>query len=385
MTMHPETPQSIGGPAEPPGTAPAAVGRYGRRTVLGAGLLAAVGVAGMTAATAPRRARLGEPTGDEDITTALSGHLSGHQRVAIALLDEGSEPRVAGFGATATDEFEIGSLTKVVTGALLAEAISRGDVTLETTVAEVLGAQADGSAIADVGFAELATHSAGLPTAPLSASAGMLASSFLLHDPYRDWDAERLVADALAATPTTRGQHAYSNMSVALEGQLVSRIADVPYPELVTTELLDPLGMGSTSVPVLAGDVPDTARRGNSVTGLPAAAWTMNGYAPAGCIRSTLEDLALFLTATRDGDAPGAESAREVLVEIDEYSGIGINWFHSQLAEDSTAIWHNGMTGGYAAFAGWDPSSGRGLALFSDTARSLDELAVGVLTGEVAL
>lgn len=368
----------------PPADAPA-VGRFDRRTVLGAGLAAAAGTLGVAAVTNPRPGSLGEPTGDQQITSALADSLDGHRRVAIALLDEGAEPRFAGFGAEESDEFEIGSITKVFTGALLAEAISRGDVTLETTVAEVLGEEADDSPIADVTFTELATHSAGLPTVAPSRSARFLADIYLNNDPYGSWDADQLVADALDTAPTTRGQHVYSNLSVGLEGQLLARIAGRPYEELVTAEVIEPLGLGSTHVPITAEDLRGTAQRGHTSTGRTAAAWTMNGYAPAGCIRSTASDIATFVAATRDGTAPGAEAAEEVLLEQDEYTGLSINWIHSQLSNDSTVIWHNGVTGGYAAFAGWDTASKRAVVLLSDTASAVEGIAFEILTGEIAL
>ena len=366
---------------EPPPDVPA-VGRFDRRTVLGAGLAAVAGTLGVAAATNPRPGSLGDPTGDRQITSALADSRSGHRRVAIALLDEGAEPRFAGFGAMESDEFEIGSITKVFTGALLAEAISRGDVTLETTVAEVLGEEADGSPIADVTFAELATHSAGLPTVAPSRSARFVADIYLDNDPYSSSDADQLVADALDTAPTTRGQHVYS---VGLEGQLLARIAGRTYDELVTTEVLEPLGLGSTYAPITAEDLRETARRGHTSTGRTTAAWTLNGYAPAGCMRSTASDLATFLAATRDGTAPGAEAAGEVLLEQDEYTGLAINWIHSRLSNDSTVIWHNGITGGYAAFAGWDTASGRAVVLLSDTASAVEGIAFEILTGEIAL
>ena len=362
-----------------------AAGPFDRRTVLGAGLAAIAGTLGVAAMTNPRPGSLGDPTGDQQITSALAGSLDGHRRVAIALLDEDAEPRFAGFGAEESDEFEIGSITKVFTGALLAEAISRGDVTLETTVAEVLGKEAAGSPIADVTFAELATHSAGLPTVAPSRSGRFLADIYLDNDPYGSFDADQLVADALDTAPTTRGQHVYSNLSVALEGQLLARIAGLPYEELVTTEMITPLGLGSTYAPITAGDLRETARRGHAATGRTTAAWTMNGYAPAGCIRSTASDIATFLTATRDGTAPGAEAAEEILLEEDEHTGLSINWIHSQLSDDSAVIWHNGVTGGYAAFAGWDTASGRALVLLSDTATAVEGIAFEILTGEIAL
>ena len=108
---------------------------FTRRTVLAAGVPAAAALLGMTAATAPRPAFLGDPMGDQQLTDALAPHLRRHRRVAVALLDGERAPRFAGFGADQSTEFEIGSISKTFTGALLAEAVEYGEVTLETTVA----------------------------------------------------------------------------------------------------------------------------------------------------------------------------------------------------------------------------------------------------------
>src|SRR5699024_5749502 len=121
------------------------------------------------------------------------------------------------------------------------------------------------------------------------------------------------------------------------------------------------------------------------VTGLPAGPWTMNGYAPSGGMRSTAADLATFLAATRDGSAPGAAAHEEVLLEQDEFTNVSINWIHSQLSNDSTVIWHNGASGGYASFAGWDTDSGRGVVLLTDTANPIEGVGFEILTGGVDL
>ena len=340
--------------------------RPARRTVLTAAVPAAAAVVGLTALTAPRPASLGAPAGDEELAAALAPHLGGHRRVAAILVEDG-QSRLAGFGTgegaeLESSEFEIGSVSKTFTGALLAVAVERGELATETTVAEVLGAEAEGSAIADVILAELATHSSGLPRlASAAASGGSILAGLLRKDPYRGRDAQQVIADALAETPSGRGEHAYSNLAVALEGQLLATAASTDYAALLTERILEPLGMTSTYAPVTVGNLRETARRGHGASGLRQGMWTM------------------------DGSAPGAAAATEVLFEESGTSSTAMNWFLEDFGSGQPITWHNGMTGGYAAFVGWDPSSGRGLALFSDTARSLDELAVGVLTGEVAL
>jgi len=344
---------------------------------------------GLTALTAPRPASLGDPAGDAQLAMALAPHLRGHRRVAAVLVEDG-KPRMASFGAgegTALEdsEFEIGSVSKTFTGALLALAVERGELGLETTVADVLGTEASGSAIADVTLAELATHTSGLPRLAPSTVGSSLVASFLRKDPYRGRDAQQVIADALSVTPSGRGEPAYSNLGVALQGQLLARAAGTDYAALLTERVLGPLGMTSSYAPVTAENLRDSARRGHGTNGLPQAAWTLAGSAPAGGIRSTPADMTRYLTGMIDGSAPGTTAATDVLVEESATSATAMNWFLQDFGSGQRITWHNGMTGGYASFVGWDPATGRGLALLSDTARSLDELAVGVLTGEVAL
>ncbi|MFE7606526.1 serine hydrolase domain-containing protein [Brachybacterium paraconglomeratum] len=363
--------------------------RPARRTVLTAAVPAAAAVVGLTALTAPRPAPLGEPAGDERLASALAPHLRGHRRVAAILVEDG-QARVAGFG-TGDDaelegsEFEIGSVSKTFTGALLAVAVERGELTTDTTVAEVLGTDAKGSAIADVTLAELATHSSGLPRLASAATGGSILAGLLRKDPYRGRDGHQVIADALDETPSDRGQHAYSNLAVALQGQLLATAAGSDYAALLAERTLAPLSMTSTYAPITAENLRESARRGHGTSGLRQGMWTMHGSAPAGGIRSTPADMTRYLTAMIDGSAPGAAAATEVLFEESAESSTAMNWFLEDFGSGQPITWHNGMTGGYASFVGWDPSTGRGLALLSDTARSLDELAVGVLTGEVAL
>lgn len=323
--------------------------------------------------------------GDQQLTDALAPHLRRHRRVAVAYLDGEGAPRFAGFGAEETTEFEIGSVSKTFTGALLAEAVERGEVTLETTVAEVLGEQAGGSEAADVTFAELATHTSGLPRLSLAGLGSSLVAGFLRKDPYAGRDAERVIADAVGSSLSGRGSYSYSNLGVALQGQLLARAAGTDYASLLTERILAPLGMSGTYAPITAENLRESARRGQGTNGLSQAAWAMNGSAPAGGIRSTARDMAAYLAGTADGTAPGAAAASEVLFEDSPESHHAMNWFQQDFGDGTRHTLHNGMTGGYAAFAGFTPETGRGIVILTDTARSVDDLARGILTGEVAL
>ena len=359
--------------------------RPARRTVLAAGIPAAAAVAGITALTAPRPARLGEPAGDPELADAVRPHLDGHRRVAVALLDGAEGTRFAGFGADQGTEFEIGSVSKTFTGALLAEAVDRGEATLGTTVGEVLGAQADGSAIADVTLTELTTHTSGLPRLAPGTMVSGLISSLWRKDPYRHQEADEVVATALETGTSDRGEPAYSNLGAALQGQLLASLAGTDFATLLTERILDPLGLADTYAPITPAGLRPGAPVGRTSTGLSNAAWTMAGHAPAGGIRSTAADLATYLGALADGSAPGAAATDTVLVEAEDGERRAMNWFLEDSGDGGPPItWHNGMTGGFAGFAGFVPADGRAVAVLSDTARSVDDLARALLSGEVA-
>lgn len=164
-----------------------------------------------------------------------------------------------------------------------------------------------------------------------------------------------------------------------------SSSASPDYADLLDARILRPLGMAGSYAPIVAGKLRESAVRGRTGSGLPSAAWTFDGCAPAGGIRSTAADLARWLTGMIDGSAPGASSATEILFQDDDGSAVSMNWFHDDLGSGDPMTWHNGMTGGFACFVGWDPGTGRGIVLLSDTAQSLDDVGAGVLTGRWSL
>lgn len=306
--------------------------------------------------------------------------------MAIAHLGAEGEVRFGGFGAEAHTEFEIGSLTKTFTGALLAEAVAREEITVRSTVAEVLGAQTTGSAIADVTFAELATHTSGIPRLSPHTYVAAWTRGLLGKDPYAGRAAEQVIADALDSRPRNRGSIAYSNLAVALEGHLLARVAGTDYASLLTQRILTPLGMDDTYAPLTPDALRRTATRGHNASGSPQDPWTMAGSAPAGGIRSTAADMAAYLAGMLEGTAPGAAAVRDVLVTQNAENALAMHWFRQSPGErrghgaGAQIAWHNGMTAGYAAFIGLDLHSGRGIVLLSDTARSLDAAAEAALT-----
>lgn len=369
--------------ADPAHTVPAAGPRRSKRPLgflIAAASVVAILGAGFLAIPMPRA--LGTETGDAALAAAARPYLDGHENVGVVLID-GADERFAGFGAEDDRVFEIGSSTKTFTATLLQDAVARGEVTLDTTVQDVLGERAAGSAIADVTLRELAAHTSGLPRLDAESMASATLPQLLRQDPY-GIDAPTLVDRALASPLETRGTRAYSNLGTALLGQLLAERAGVAYPALVSERILDPVGMPATTVPTTAADLPPDAPTGATAAGQPNGAWTMGGYAPAGSIRSTPADMGAYIRAAMDGTLPGSVPFEAVApLEQGEGEG-GVGWVRTPLDDGRNVVWHNGMTGGFASFIGYIEGEERAVVVMTDTAIPVDELGLALLDGSAA-
>lgn len=91
------------------------------------------------------------------------------RRLAASVVDLRDHPsaRSAFVRSDAATRFEIGSVTKALTGLLLADAVDRGEVSLDTQVGEVIEELRSAPA-AEVTLRELCTHTSGLPRLALT-------------------------------------------------------------------------------------------------------------------------------------------------------------------------------------------------------------------------
>lgn len=285
-----------------------------------------------------------------------------HHVAAVETTTSGSTS-YAGWGADQHSEFEIGSLTKTFTAAAFADAIKRGEVRSSTSLAHVFR-QLKGTAAGNVTLGQLATQHSGLPRLLPDPSTSVRA--LLRLDPYHV-DTAELLAQTARITPERR-TYGYSNLGFSLLGQAVAKSAGMPYPKLIEHRLLRPLGLRETSVPTRPADLAADAPRGRTASGLPSAAWTQRAQAPAGSMRSTTHDLAIWLAAVHSGEAPGADAAQP-RAKADRGNHIGYAWMRTARG----VTWHNGGTGGFASLAAFR-DDGHMVAVLSDTTSSVDDV-----------
>jgi CubicO group peptidase (beta-lactamase class C family) len=247
---------------------------------------------------------------DPDLSSRLAaaaGNRAGDVAGAVIDIGAATEMRCGFVGMGSSDRaFEIGSVTKCLTGMLLADAINRGEIELRTTVS-ALQPEAVGTAFGNVTLAQLSTHTSGLPRLPSGAAFLWRALRFacLGRDPYRGLGPDRVYRDAARQRLAQPGRRLYSNLGGALCGQLITRAAGGgDFARLLHERVLAPAGLTGTFVSTGAR----TARAGHSPLGVSRQPWIMDGYAPAGGVCSTVADLGRLIVGLLTASAPGSES-----------------------------------------------------------------------------
>lgn len=328
-----------------------------RPTALAAGGLAAIATLTVMLTLGPRPITLGsEATGDVSVSAALRTHAEpGHHDLAAFHFDKG-EVRFGGLDADEHTEFEIGSITKTFNAELLREQIERGDITLATTVGELI--DVPGAPIADVTMEELVNHTSGLSSAPSELLGNHLPVASINANPYRKATAEDIISYAGEAELHNRGERHYSNYGHALLGQLLARNANMSYEELLRAAIIEPAGMTETHL--ATSGTGEVSSRGLGLSGRPVEPWDMDGWAPAGAIRSTPADMAKYVQWVADHGRP-------------EYG-----WSHREIGGKEYTF-HNGGTGGFRTMLVWSPDDTAAVFVANNSSVWVDELAVDLL------
>lgn len=291
-----------------------------------------------------------------------------HPRIAVATI-AGGETATASAGVPPEADFEIGSVSKAITGLLYADACERGEVQPSTVLGELL--PLGDCRAAQLTLASMSTHSSGLPRIPDYADKWKRSYSLWRHgrNPYGEDLAELLAQARTVRLKSPRPR--YSNLGFELLGHAVAAGAGLRFPALVAQRLGAPLGLKSTYVPATQSELGPNALPGNNGKGRRQDPWVGEALGPAGGIRSTITDMAVLAGALLDGSAPGLPALDPVVNFAGPAARIGAAWMTLD-AKGRTVTWHNGATGGFSSWLGLDREAGTAAILLSATTGSLD-------------
>jgi D-alanyl-D-alanine-carboxypeptidase/D-alanyl-D-alanine-endopeptidase len=290
--------------------------------------------------------------------------------------------RGGGHVPDATSVFQIGSVTKVFTALLLADAVVRGEISLDTPLVALVPEARPARSGTEVTLAHLASHTAGLPRLP----PGLLRTA-LQHraDPYREVDEVTLLSALARTTPRREPGSAprYSNFGAALLGLALSRRAGLPYDRLVSERIAGPLGLVDTGTQVRA-DQQHRRADGHSRRLRPVVDWELGAMSPAGGLWSTAADLLLLAQAHLQPDrTPIPEAlrlAQQPQVTRGRWHAVALGWHLTPIAgTKQTALWHNGGTGGFSSYVGLLPEPQVAVVVLTNTARPVEACGIRML------
>ncbi|MES2305018.1 MAG: serine hydrolase [Gemmatimonadota bacterium] len=335
-----------------------------------------------------------DPNADGAIQATFSRWVAEHRIVGVVagrMTAKTTSTVTAGTRHTGRDDamtdstlFEIGSITKVFTGTLLADMVLKREVALDDPVSKYLpGWTIPSFNGQQITLLDLATQSSGLPSIPDDFTpANPL-------DPYADYSESRLVAFLgryqMKRAPGAR--YEYSNLGMGLLGRALAERAKKPYEALIRERILAPLGMADTRIDLTAEDLARAAGGHNDQL-LSTADWHLPAFLAAGALHSTVPDLLRLAAAVRDTTrGPLAKALAFAIRPRRPYNGadsIGLAWHHLHI-DGNDVVWHNGGTGGFRTFLGINITLQRAVVVLNNANVPMDGIAISLLRGQPPL
>jgi CubicO group peptidase (beta-lactamase class C family) len=241
--------------------------------------------------------------------------------------------------------YEIGSITKTMTGLLLAKATLDKKVSLDEDIRKYLpgtfpNLEFEGRAVT---LRDLATHTSGLPANPPGIPDDAKAVA------YAQYSHEKLLTDLASIRLTRRpgSQFAYSNMGGGLCGFIIGRLYGQSYETILKNGVFAPLKMRQSGVNLTHAMDLNYAKPFDAL-GKPTDRWTVNGIEGAGAVRSSMEDMMKFARFNLNERNPAVLLSHSTQSR-GTYPRIGLFWLTESSRLGGKYIGHEGGTGGFTS------------------------------------
>ena len=286
--------------------------------------------------------------------------------------------------------FEIGSITKVFTTLLLADMTRAGLVKLDDPIGKFLPESVKAPAYGEqqITLFDLATQTSGLPRVPNN----MPFSD--LENPYADYTVEQLYKFLSNCRVQFKpgANYLYSNLGMGLLGHLLTLAEKKDFEQLVIDRICQLLGMDDTRI-TLSPQLQSRLAKGHSSSTFPLPPWRIvkvvknwdiPTLAGAGALRSTANDMLKFLSGnlglTKTTLLPAMEITHISRRKIVEELSVAMAW-HMIDPDDmeKRIVWHNGGTGGYHSFLGFNKKHQAGVIVLSNSNYDIDLQAIKIL------
>ena len=258
--------------------------------------------------------------------------------------------------------YEIGSVTKTITAALISKAVNEGKIDINQPIDRYLSLPA-GKHYPTV--SDLLTHTSGYKSYYLETP--MIGNFFKGRNSFFGISKEN-VLKRVSETGLENKTYpfAYSNFGYATLGLVLEVVYGTGYTDLANQFLQGELGLANTKIADGTGDM----------TGY----WDWqadDAYIAAGAVTSNIEDMLGYLAIQLGDNADIAQThgrIKDINATSEMYAKMGIRLDAIGMAwiidSENGIIWHNGGTGKYNSFIGFHPESQTGVVVLSNLSPS---------------
>lgn len=254
--------------------------------------------------------------------------------------------------------YEIGSLTKTFTAALINKAISEGRVSLESTIDHYLPLPDDNQYPT---IRELLTHTSGYRGYYFETP---MIGNFMIGRNDFYGITKDMIINQLGQLDRNQNSYdfTYSNYGYAVLGLVLEAVYDTDYTTLVNDFAQNDLDLSNTRISDQNGDLDNYWDWKND-----------DAYLSAGAITSDISDMLAYAQMQLEGD-PHFTDCHHALAAVNvsnaSYESMGIRMDEIGMAwildTENGIIWHNGGTGDYNSYLGFHPQSQTAVVILSN-------------------
>lgn len=254
--------------------------------------------------------------------------------------------------------YEIGSLTKTVTAALINKAVSEEKITLDATIDKYLDLP-DGNTYPTI--EELLTHTSGYKSHYFEKP--MVSNFFKGRNDFFGVSKE-MTLERLSKVSVDKESYKfnYSNFGFATLGLVLEAVYDTDYKTLCNDFLQNELGLKNSKISEMDGDL--------------GKYWDWSetdAYLSAGAVTSDISDMLKYAQLQLDENNVFSlchNSLKKVNATTESYKAMGIcmdeigmSWI---IDKENNIIWHNGGTSNYNSYLGFNPETKTAVVVLSN-------------------
>lgn len=311
-------------------------------------LVIAISFSGCSASPAPSNQ---QPTIESTVDEAVKVYVlrSGVPGVTVDLAQNGNTIYAQGYGysdvstkqaAKPTDIFEIGSITKQFTAAIIMKLQEQGKLHVDDSMSTYLPQYGFPSAIT---LRMLLTHTSGL-------------ANYTSFSQFPDWSAngvpEATVLTAVSQAPlqfTPGTAYSYSNSNYFALGGIIEVVTGQSYESNLDQDIFQPLGLQNTYYELPPAALAATGYDNSMGPLEPVTPWTRSSAFAAGALSANVYDLVTWENALMHGQVVSPTSFKEMttsngFVSNGQSYGFGLVL---QTYNGHPVMWHNGGIAGF--------------------------------------